>query len=402
MSAVAVMGPPVSPKRKGRSCSSRQSHIRQGPKKGGHGGWGKVGEEGVHYELFIGDPNFDDADEYIDGVPADFVPSKRVRKNSSITFEVSTPRIAPHEMEDLCKELIRQYFHNEDINDFILSIEKLKLTSDDIGELVTYAVDLSMDYESRERELASLLISQLTADVLSHEATRKGFNELLMGIDETVVDCPHAEEFLSKFLARAVADDCLAPCFLKQHDGLSKLAVQVVVKAQKLMSGPHGMARLDRVWGSTGGSVPLSVLKKRIIMFIKEYVSSRDVKEAMRCLIELGVPSYHHEAIYQILYHGLQNPECGDAIFDLLEGLHVTNVCSSAQIDEGFERIFNDAIDINLDVPFVFQNLDHYVTEAYNRGYISEQTHARRPRKARKRYVSEGDGGRYAENRQQQ
>lgn len=339
------------------------------------------------YELDLGDPNFDDEDEWVDGLPADFVP-RRKRNNSSIRFEVSSPRIAPHDLEELTKEQIRQYLLNEDLDDFVASINKMKIDGEAMGEILYYAVNLSMDYNARERELVSVLISGLNPKHLSDEAIRKGFNQLVMGVDDLVMDTPNAVDYLAKFLGRAVADDCLAPCFLTQRDGLSPRGVKVVEKAGKLLNGPHGMARMDNVWGRVGGSVDLEVLQDKIIMFIREYISSGDAGEATRCLVELGVTHYHHEAVYQIIYHALQNPTSGDSLFKLLKKLFTANICSQEAVTMGVERIYQNISDIALDIPYCHQNLDYWITDVHNEGIISDQLLARKPKIGRKRYAS--------------
>jgi len=343
---------------------------------------------GEVYELRLGDPNFDDEDEWVDGLPADFQPARRKRNNSSITFEVSTPRVAPHDLEELTKDQIRQFLMNENLDDFVASIEKMKIDGDAMGEIVFYAVNLALDNNARERELVSSLINGLSPKHLSPEALRKGFNQLVMGIDELVKDCPDAVDLVAKFLARAVADDCLEPCFLTQRDGLPALAVQVITKASKLMNGPHGMARLDNVWGRVGGSMDLDLLNEKIVMFIKEYVSSGDDDEAARCLSELGVGHYHHEAVYQMIYHALENPETGEALFKLLKKFITTNICSEGAVADGVKRIFTSIHDIALDIPTAQQNLDYWITDAHNAGVISDDLYAAKPRVTRKRYAS--------------
>lgn len=387
MSSVAVQVPPGSPKRRGRR-SSRQEVIRQAPKKGGHGGWGKITDQGGEsFELVLGDPNFDDEDEWVDGLPPDFQPSRK-RNNSSVTFEVSTPRVAPHDMEELTKQQIRQFLMNEDIDDFVQSVTKMKIDPDSMGEILYYAVNLALDNDLRECELVSSLISELFPKHCSDEAVRKGFNQLVMDIDEMVIDCPTAEDKLAKFLARAVADDCLAPCFLQQEAGLSPKAVGVIHKASKLMNGPHGMARLDSVWGRVGGSVDLDDLKDKISMFIKEFVTSGDKAEATRCLTELQVPHYHHEAVYQIVFNVLQNPDSGDSLSALLESLSKANIISVDRVDQGIRRIYADMMDISVDIPFAYEHLDFFLTDARNRNAISEAVYGDKPRGGRKRYAS--------------
>lgn len=342
---------------------------------------------GEVYELYIGDPNFDDEDEWADGVPADMAP-RRKRNSSSIRFEVSSPRVAPHDLEELTKEQIRQYLLNEDIDDFVNSIEKMKIDGEMMGEILYYAVNLAMDYDARERELVSSLISALKSKHLSDEAIRKGFNELVMGIDDIVMDCPDAVDHLAKFLGRAVADDCLEPCFLKQKDGLSARGVTVVEKARMMMNGPHGMARMDSVWGRVGGSIDCDLLTEKMIMAINEYKTSGDQAEAIRCLVELDVFHYHHEAVYQIIYNALLHPDSGDSLFALLKKCITINVCSQDAVSKGVRRIYANIQDIGLDIPYAAVNLDHWITDTHNGGFISKELYDAKPRLARKRYAS--------------
>ena len=62
----------------------------------------------------------------------------------------------------------------------------------------------------------------------------------------------------------------------------------------------HGMVRLDNVWGVGGGVRPVKYLIKQIVMLLKEYLYSGDIKEATRCLQELEVPHFHHELVYEV------------------------------------------------------------------------------------------------------
>jgi programmed cell death protein 4 len=38
----------------------------------------------------------------------------------------------------------------------------------------------------------------------------------------------------------------------------------------------------------------------QIVMLLKEYLSSSDIAEAIRCLTELNVPHFHHEVVYEV------------------------------------------------------------------------------------------------------
>ena len=37
-----------------------------------------------------------------------------------------------------------------------------------------------------------------------------------------------------------------------------------------------------------------------MLMLLKEYLSSGDVSEAIRCLLDLEVPHFHHELVYEV------------------------------------------------------------------------------------------------------
>ena len=129
------------------------------------------------------------------------------------------------------------------------------------------------------------------------------FDYLLRQLPDLVLDTPDACEALGNFLARAIADDCIPPKFLHSYKGHpdntaeSKAALQ---KADTLLSMKHGLVRLDNVWGIGGGVRPVKYLVKKIVLLLKEYLCSGDIKEATRCLQELEVPHFHHELVYEV------------------------------------------------------------------------------------------------------
>lgn len=74
-------------------------------------------------------------------------------------------------------------------------------------------------------------------------------------------------------------------------------AVKALAKAEGLLSMRHGLVRLDNVWGVGGGTRPVKHLVKKMVLLLQEYISSGDVEEATRCLLELEVPHFHHELV---------------------------------------------------------------------------------------------------------
>lgn len=66
------------------------------------------------------------------------------------------------------------------------------------------------------------------------------------------------------------------------------------------LSMHKGWTHLDNVWGVAGGLRPVKSITKQMELLLKEYVLSRDLKEAQRCISALEVPHFHHELIYEV------------------------------------------------------------------------------------------------------
>ena len=87
-------------------------------------------------------------------------------------------------------------------------------------------------------------------------------------------------------------------------------AKAALCKADTLLSMKHGLVRLDNVWGVGGGDRPVKYLIKKIVLLLKEYLCSGDIKEATRCLQELEVPHFHHELVYEVRGNGEEEDIC--------------------------------------------------------------------------------------------
>lgn len=89
-------------------------------------------------------------------------------------------------------------------------------------------------------------------------------------------------QVLGKFIARAVADDCLPPAFVKNYtEDTSEESLQrkSLGRAEVMLKMKHGMVRLDNVWGVGGGRRPVKQLIKKMVLLLKEYLSSEDIEE---------------------------------------------------------------------------------------------------------------------------
>ncbi|XP_058553739.1 programmed cell death protein 4 isoform X2 [Neofelis nebulosa] len=134
----------------------------------------------------------------------------------------------------------------------------------------------------------------------------------------------------------------------------------------------------------------------QIDMLLKEYLLSGDISEAEHCLKELEVPHFHHELVYEAIVMVLEST--GESAFkmilNLLKSLWKSSTITLDQMKRGYERIYNEIPDINLDVPHSYSVLEQFVEECFQAGIISKQLRDLCPSRGRKRFVSEGDGGR--------
>jgi len=261
------------------------------------------------------------------------------------------------------------------------------------------AIELAMDHKPSNREMTSLLLSDLYQRFLTGRDMEKALDQLLRNLPDLVLDTPEAPTILGNFIARSVADDTLAPRFLLSYQGKVEcgLAKQALARADVLLSMKHGMTRLDNVWGVGGGLRPVHSLVRSMGLLLQEYLSSDDAQEACRCLKELEVPHFHHELVYEAVLLGLEamNEDTESSIVKLLKIFADSNVITPDQMKNGFLRVLDDMDDICLDVPNAGQLLERLGAKCRVAGLITDEMVQKLPARGRKRFVSEGDGGRF-------
>lgn len=76
-------------------------------------------------------------------------------------------------------------------------------------------------------------------------------------------------------------------------------------------------------------------------LLLKEYLSSGDCEEAVRCLRELEVPHFHHELVYEAVVLVLEDgrEETAKMISDLLQYMAVTTVITQDQLNTVRTRV---------------------------------------------------------------
>ncbi|XP_063231574.1 programmed cell death protein 4 [Bacillus rossius redtenbacheri] len=354
------------------------------PKKGGAGGkgvWGKPGSELVEVDVDMNDPNYDS--DSLD--------------NGDIELKSIIPEMTEEEIRKAAEPSVLEYYEHGDTGEALIAFEELNCGSNRYM-LPLIAVEIAMDHKPSHREMTSVLISDMYGEVVTQKDIAKAFEKLLQNLPDLILDTPDAPVALGNFIARAIADDCLPPKFVvNSKDKLDcEHARQALLRADTLLSMKHGMVRLDNVWGVGGGLRPVKSLVRQMNLLLQEFVSSGDLQEAHRCLLELEVPHFHHELVYEAVVMAIEaiSGPVEEAMCRLLKVLCQAVVVTPDMLERGFLRVYEDMPDICLDVPLAYTVLERFMERCQKAGFLGDAIIRKMPSRGRKRFVSEGDGGR--------
>lgn len=353
------------------------------PKKGGGGGKGTWGKNGAVYEEESNDPHDPNYD------------SDNEKPEDMILHEVN-PDLTSAEFDAVVTPLVKEYFEHGITCEVTVPLKELNIAHLK-HRIVVLVVTLAMEKKGSQRELASVLLSDLYGhQVVCEQDIELGFQALMNLLEELKLDTPDAESILGQFMARCIADDCLNPVYIKEHlEHPSDLQRAALTTANKYLLARHGLVRLDNVWGFGGGSRPVKTLIKEIVLMIKEYLSSKDLSEAERCVMDLDVPHFHHEITYEAIQIALESGTdiITKEIIALLKHFFDCGMISPDQMNTGFKRIFNNMDDIVLDIPRAYRFMDTILDKSCRSGIIDLALRQSAPSRGRKRFVSEGDFG---------
>ncbi|CAO1417767.1 unnamed protein product [Diamesa hyperborea] len=406
----------VSPQRKWKnSRRSRDGYGRGMTKKAGGGSrnWGKVGSEIMEEsELAVdpNDPNYTD-EENVELKEIDY---------SESTLNTEEEFLKNFELAVL------EYFETGDTHEVAVELDEHLKTGSFRPLVVRKAIEMAFEHKNSHREMTSVLISDLLGRCLIASDIQKAFDMLLSNLPDSILDTPEAPHVLGNFIARAVADDCLPPKFVQQlsqkgqsskngsasngkaveevagasSKSLNKYALQALEYADGHLSLKSGWQHLDNIWGVAGGMRPVKSITTQMEMLLKEYLLSRDIPEAQRCINALECPHFFHELVYEIVIMTLEalNEDVEDAMGKLLKTLEQNCFLTVEMMEQGFQRVYGDIQDISLDIPLAYNILERFVQRCYNLGVLSERMMKNLPSRGRKRFVSEGDSGKIKPN----
>lgn len=336
--------------------SAKRNIVRR---RGGGGGGRSKGnttkvsiDDGSTYEdpAFIDehDPNYDSEEE----IGNEYIPSASPPRNdyhiSRAEFAKPTP-ISLQQYKLKIEKFLTEFFVSGEVNEIVQSVTELEVP-DFSYEFVKRSVSMALDHGFREKELISQLFSASYPDLLSTNMIGKGFERLFEFVDELEKDVPTARDDISTFLARCVVDEVLPPSFLSDIV-VCNLGGDIVEHAKRMLSRDHGGARLEHSWGPGDGR-PVEELKIAIDQLLQEYLLSRLLDEACRCIRELNATHFHHEIVKRAITTALDKPEDQrQAISSLFAFLVAEEVLSVQQCVMGFKRVHEGLSDLVLDTP---------------------------------------------------
>lgn len=250
-------------------------------------------------------------------------------------------------------QAVDEYLDSEDLAEFARTMAEIDAPLFQF-EAVKRAVLAAMDRGDRERELVSYMIDALSGDPngLSQSEVEKGFETLLLRVEDIYNDVPLVLQLLSCFLARAIAQESVAPAFLDRVNLLpSDMGMQVVRQARVLLRERHASSRLSTIWGPGDGRSVVE-LKRAVRALVAEYFGSGDLAEAVKCVSELRAPYFAHEVVVRLVAKVVDHKEREERLaVDLLRELARREIVSPNQLAMGFKRLDQKMADLALDAP---------------------------------------------------
>ncbi|GMH35363.1 hypothetical protein BSKO_03231 [Bryopsis sp. KO-2023] len=277
-----------------------------------------------------------------------------IMKDASTTSDVGSHTTHPHTVQAFklaAQTVIREYFESSDVDEVAESL--IEMEDPGLNHIfVKHAIQLALDRRDREREMISVLLSTLYPQVLTGDQLGQGFARILASVEDLVLDNPDAAHLISQFLGRIIVDEVLPPSFLTSVLGALKddsLGIQVVQATGSMLSARHASERLLNCWH--GGSKDIEQIRDDIKAMLKEYLSSKDIKEVTRCLHDLSVPFYHHELVRRALEMALESDASLVDMSNLLSHLAESGDINETQMKKGFDRMDCMIEDLALDYP---------------------------------------------------
>jgi len=320
------------------------------PKKGGAGGkgtWGVGGLDDLKTISVAGprDPNYDSEDEEDEEVVI-------------VKTEVASP----------VEVLIKEFLASGDIDETIKALKELHIDNPQ-AYFIKKAIIAAMEKQAYERELVSKLLSSLYNVAVTPEKLAEGFQAVLNALEDVVLDTPDAVDILSKFLARAIIDEVVAPAFLKHADVTNVLAEQAISLAEALINQPFRSRRLAHVWGAGD----FSSVKDETALVFEQFLINGDFNAAEKSVRELNAPHFHPQIVLQALRLALTKEEVErKKILSLLAFFAKDSLISNDHFKKGFAHSLEGLDELKAENPDAPVVLVGFVHTAKSEGWLDK------------------------------
>ncbi|XP_027159778.1 eukaryotic translation initiation factor 4G [Coffea eugenioides] len=131
----------------------------------------------------------------------------------ALTQNVSSDKVWPEErLKDMSMSAIKEFYSAKDENEVALCIKDLNNPSFYPSMISLWVTD-SFERKDMERDLLAKLLITLTKHrdgIISQDHLTKGFDSVLMTLEDAVNDAPRAAEFLGRFFAKVVLENVIS------------------------------------------------------------------------------------------------------------------------------------------------------------------------------------------------
>eukprot|EP00038_Savillea_parva_P016538 m.17115 g.17115 ORF g.17115 m.17115 type:complete len:420 (+) comp3457_c0_seq1:1349-2608(+) len=286
------------------------------------------------------------------------------QEEEDVVMVEATWTITASELRSFIEPKLLQFLNSSDIDDITTPLAELG-RPDLNPNIVEVLIIEGIERSDPDRELISDLLTKLFAEgLLSMADVEAGFDRVLPQLDDLNLDTPNAHQVAGKFMARAVADEIMAPRFISSRPGPqdSDYAALAFNKARGLIVSPQGFGHLAHVWGSSGARSPVDELRSKVSLMLGEYLLTNDLMEAEACARELRAKHFMHEVVFQAIDLAIDGRSERDMrmLSTLLLSLCNSSVISSAQLESGLDRVLQSIDDLQLDIPKATLDLDTF------------------------------------------
>lgn len=333
-------------------------------------------------ELDENDPNFDDEE--------------------NVVLKEVTVKMDTEKFNSILKQLLLEYFNHYQPYEIEEYIIEEALDDDILNDAVKMILMVAVDQKPLQKELVSVLLGDLSIKkIIFSNHFESAFVAIFNGIEDILLDSPQAVDNFTKFIARAIADDCIPPRFI-YHPLETTLSPndlsyfkKAIDKAIELISRENGIASLDSVWCQSISNIrPVRSLCKEIIKILQNYLNDQTAEDTQKALKTLQIPHFFHEVVYEafLLCHNDINKY--NRIKKLVLFFFECGFFTAEQIQSGVKRINENIDEFSKNELSSYENLEDFLKELLSIGAIDKELVEFSPlSKGRKRYISEGDGG---------